>query len=326
MKRAGAHAVIGESFIWVLVAVLLIVASLVMPNFFTVTNFLNILYHTSAIGMMILGMSFCLLVGRMDLSLESTFAIAPAIGVLLATQWAPFLPPWSAVPLAVAVGAGVGLINAILVVKLKINSFLATLAMLIILRGLLVYILPQGIWEIPDLINFLGSAQVYFGNVRFPITIPIYIALFVLAGFIVANTSFGKNLVAVGSNPTASFIAGINVDRIYILVFVIAGMCAAFGGVLLAGRMGSVVNGMGEGDILLVFAGTVLGGISLDGGKGKILNALGGALLLTIISTILNYGGFSPFLIQAFQGLILLAAMIISTQGHHLGRLFGRQQ
>lgn len=310
-----------DNFIWFLVLLLLIIASLTLPGFFSTVNFLNIFYHTSAIGMMILGMSFCLLVGKLDLSLESTFAIAPAIGVLVVYQWAPALPSWSAVPIALAVGAGIGFMNAMLVIKLKIDSFLATLAMLIILRGLLVYILPQGLWEIPELISFLGSAQFMFAGVHFQVTILVFVALFLIASLIVSNTSFGKDLMAVGSNPTAAFIAGINVERIYFIVFMIAGACAAFGGILLSGRIGSILNGVGEGDILLVFAGTVLGGISLSGGKGKILNAMGGALMLTTISTILNYGGFNPFLVRAFQGLILLAAMIISTQGHEIARL-----
>ncbi len=321
MIRRNSIRLVADHYIWLLVILLLVIASLTLPRFFTIVNFLNIFYHTSAIGMMILGMSFCLLVGRMDLSLESTFAIAPTIGVLMVYQWAPVLPGWSAVPIALAVGAAIGFINAMLVIRLNINSFLATLAMLIILRGLLVYILPQGLWEIPELISFLGSAQFYIGDIRFPVTILIFVFLFLLAGFIVSNTAFGKDMMAVGANPTAAFIAGINVERIYIIVFVIAGACAAFGGVLLSGRIGSILNGMGEGDILLVFAGTVLGGISLNGGKGRISNALGGALLLTTISTILNYGGFSPFLVRAFQGFILLAAMIVSAQGHLLARL-----
>lgn len=303
---------VADNFIWVLVAVFLIGASLTLPRFFSSVNFINMLYHSAAISMMILGMSFCLLANKMDLSIESTFAFAPAVGVLVVTQWAPGIPPSLSVLVALLVGAFIGLINGILVVKLKINSFLATLAMLIILRGLLVYILPQGIWDVPELINFLGSAKMEMGAVKIPIAIPIYVLLFIFAGFVVGNTSFGKNLIAVGSNPVAAFIAGINIERIYILVFVISGVCAAFGGILLGGRIGSMLNGMGEGDILLVFAGTVLGGISLDGGKGKVTNALGGALLLTIISTILNFSGVSPFIIKAIQGFILLAAMIMS--------------
>lgn len=311
---------LADNFIWVLVVVFLVAASLWLPRFFTSVNFTNMLYHTAAISMMILGMSFCLLANRMDLSIESTFAIAPTIGVLFVTVWVPGLPPSLSVLIALMAGALIGLINGFLVVKLKINSFLATLAMLIILRGVLVYILPQGLWEIPELISFLGATKMELIGIKIPVAIPIYILLFIFAGLIVANTSFGKNLVAVGSNPVAAYIAGINIDRIYILVFMISGVCAAFGGILLSGRIGSILNGMGEGDILLVFAGTVLGGISLDGGKGKITNALGGALLLTIISTILNFSSVSPFIIKAIQGLILLAAMIMSNFSNILNR------
>ena len=111
---------------------------------------------------------------------------------------------------------------------------------------------------------------------------------------------------------TAAFIAGIRVERVHILVFVVSGICAAFAGVLAVGKMGSVMNQLGNGDILFVFAGTVLGGVSLDGGKGSILNAMGGGLLLTIITTILNYSEVSPYLIKTIQGLTLLVALILN--------------
>lgn len=301
-----------DNFIWVLIIFFLAVASITIDGFFTVENFINMSFHSASLSMMVLGMAFCLLSKQMDLSLESTYVIAPAIGVLLVTRWFPGIPANFAVIFAIITGALIGLINGLLVVKLRINSFLATLAMLIVLRGSVEYLLPVGIFEVPSLFGFLGADTFLLGSFEIPYTIFIYIAVFFIADFIIRNTVFGKDVVAVGSNATAAFIAGIRVERVHILVFVVSGMCAAFGGVLAVGKMGSVMNQLGNGDILFVFAGTVLGGVSLDGGKGKIMNALGGGLLLTIITTILNYSEVSPYLIKAIQGLTLLVAMVLN--------------
>ncbi len=305
-------AFIVNNFIWVLVVFFLLLASIMIDGFFTIENFINMPFHSAALSMMILGMAFCLLSKQMDMSLESTFVIAPAIGVLLVTRWVPDIPNNFAVLITIIVGALIGFINGLLVVKLRINSFLATLAMLIVLRGTVEYILPVGIFDVPSLFSVLGANTFIIGNYEIPYTIFIYVAVFFCANFILRNTVFGKDVVAVGSNVTAAFIAGIRVERVHILVFVVSGMCAAFAGVLAVGKMGSVMNQLGSGDILFVFAGTVLGGVSLDGGKGNVLNAMGGGLLLTIITTILNYSEVSPYLIKTIQGLTLLVALILN--------------
>ncbi len=299
-----------DNFIWVLVVFFLIIASVAVTGFFSVDNFINMSFHSASLSMMILGMAFCLLSKQMDMSVESTYVIAPAIGILIVTRWFPGIPDNLSVLFTLGIGGIIGLINGLLVVKLRINSFLATLAMLIVLRGLVEYLLPVGIFEVPTLYGLLGADTFVIGDYEIPYTIFIYFSIFIIANFIVQNTVFGKDVVAVGSNATAAFIAGIRVELTHILVFVVSGICAAFGGVLAVGKMGSVMNQLGNGDILFVFAGTILGGVSLDGGKGKIMNALGGGLLLTIITTILNYSEVSPYLIRAIQGLTLLSAMI----------------
>jgi len=313
MVFKGSHVkLILDNFIWILVLLFLVIASVAVNGFFSVDNFINMSFHSASLSMMILGMAFCLLSKQMDLSVESTYVIAPAIGILISTRLFPGIPDNFAVFFALIAGGIIGFINGLLVVKLRINSFLATLAMLIVLRGLVEYLLPIGIFEVPTLFGKLGADTFIIGDYAIPYTIFIYFSIFFIANFIIRNTVFGKNVVAVGSNATAAFIAGIKVDSTHIFVFIVSGICAAFGGVLAVGKMGSVMNQLGNGDILFVFAGTVLGGVSLDGGKGKIMNALGGGLLLTIITTILNYSEVSPYLIRAIQGLTLLVAIVLN--------------
>lgn len=295
-----------DNFVWILVILLLVIGSIFIPNFLTFSNYRNIMYHAADLAMMILGMSFCLIAGQNDLSIESTFAFAPAIGILL-MKWIPGLSPFLGILGTLVVGAIVGFVNGLIVVKLKMNSFLVTLAMLIILRGLTLFIIPQGIYDIPSQYLFLGEGMV--GSI--PIVIFVYIGIFILAQVIMDRTFLGKNIIATGSNPIAAFISGINIEKIYFYVFIISGIAAAIGGIMRVGRLGAILNEMGDGDILLVFAGTVLGGVSLKGGIGKVINALGGALVLMIISTVLNLSGVNPFLIKASQGILLLVAMII---------------
>jgi ribose/xylose/arabinose/galactoside ABC-type transport system permease subunit len=298
-----------DNFIWVLVLIFLIYGFSVIPRFFSFVNIINIIYHGAALSMMILAMGFVLLSGQLDLSLESTYAFGPSIGVLLMMKWIPVVPPLLGLLVTLLVGAGVGLVNGFIVVKLKINSLLATLATLIIIRGLVLFLIPQGFYNIKPNYLFLGEAKI--PGTIIPVAIPISISIYILCNFIINNTSFGKKVKSTGSNSEAAYIAGVNINKTWIIVFTIAGLLSSFGGILLVGRIGSLLNLMGEGDILLVFAGAVLGGISLSGGQGKLINALGGTVLLMVIATLLNLSGISPFLVRAFQGIILLVAILL---------------
>jgi len=312
-----------DNFIWVLLLILVVVAALFVPKFFSVRNFLNILYHSTAFSMMVLGMTFCLLVGQFDLSIESVYAFGPAIGALFMLEWF-HVSPVIAIFITIFVGAGIGLINGIMAVKVGVNAFLQTLCTLIILRGVVLYLIPQGLYEIPSAYLFMGEYVI--PGTRIPIAIFIFLSLFVVAHFVITRTPFGKNLIASGSNQRAAFMAGIDTDTLRIWAFIISGALAALGGLLLVGRMGSVTNSMGDGAILEVFAAAVLGGVSLDGGKGSITGALGGLLFLSTISNVLSLWGLNPFLVAAIQGFILLMAVIIENCREKLYGLLMRQE
>ncbi len=308
-KLKNVYIAILNNFIWVLVLLFLIYGSLAIPKFSSIKNLLNIVYHGSALSMMILAMGFVLLSGKLDLSLESTYAFGPAIGVLFMMKWLPKTPPIIGLIITIVVGATVGFINGLIVVKLNINSFLATLATLIIIRGVVLFLIPQGFYNIKPNFLFLGEYKI--PGTIIPIAIPTILIIYLFCNFILNNTSFGKKVISTGSNSDAAYIAGININRIWILLFTIAGLLSSIGGILLVGRIGSLLNLMGEGDILLVFAGTVLGGIAMSGGQGKLINALGGTVLLMVIATLLNLSGISPFLVRAVQGIILLIAILL---------------
>jgi simple sugar transport system permease protein/ribose transport system permease protein len=147
------------------------------------------------------------------------------------------------------------------------------------------------------------------GNI--PVAIPIVLIIFLIFHFVMQYTSFGRHFMATGGNAKASYISGINTKRMLIYAFVIAGFLAAVAGLLAAGRQNSVSNSMGEGMVLLAFAGAILGGASLEGGKGTPLGMLGGALLLGMISNSLNLLGVGVTLVYAAQGALIFVAIVL---------------
>lgn len=322
MKKRDLLLLFLDYYIWLLVIAFFVVASIVVPRFFTVNNCVNILYHSVSMGMMILGMSFCLLTGQTDLSIESTYAFAPAVAVMVMNKWLPGFNPYAAIVLTLVVGMLVGLTNGLIVVKLKINAFLVSLAMLIILRGIVLFWVPQGIYDVSHVYKFMGETMLDFGYFRLPISIFLLLIVYFFSNYVMARTNYGMSIIATGSNPTAAFIAGINTNRILISVFVVSGFLAALGGFLNIGRIGSLLNTMGNGDVMFVLAGATLGGISMTGGTGKVINALGGTLLLTIVATLLNLWGVNPFLVQAIQGGILLFAIILGNSRDYFYKLY----
>lgn len=229
---------------------------------------------------------------------------------MLMTQWAPDLvPPVVGVILTVIIGAAVGLSIGVLSVLARVNAFLITLAMLLLLRGVLISLIPEGIYYLPDGYIFLGGARV--GGV--PVAIFVVVAAYVLVYLIMRYHSFGKALQAVGSNVRAAHIAGIHIQRTLVLAFVAAGTCAALGGLLEVGRTQSVSAGTGEGSILLVFAAVILGGTSISGGHGRVTGVAGAVLVLAAINNLLNLSGIDPSIRQVVYGAILLAGIYIAS-------------
>jgi simple sugar transport system permease protein/ribose transport system permease protein len=180
--------------------------------------------------------------------------------------------------------------------------------MLIFLRGIVKFLIPEGLYSIPDSFCYLGSARYFDGD--FPVTIIVLVVVFLAFHLITKKRPFGRQLLATGSNREAAFISGINTNRVQIIAFVVAGTLAAFAGMISAGRQLSCTNGMGEGNIMIVLAAVVLGGVIMTGGRGTIVGALGGALVLQTLENILTLSNVNPFLQDAVFGFILLAAII----------------
>jgi simple sugar transport system permease protein len=291
-----------------------IVGYLVNPVFLHRDNLVNVLQQQSEISLLVLAEALVLIAGRMDLSLESTFGLAPGIAAWLVlapgvTHGVGWLSGAWSIPVTLAIGAVIGLINGLLIVRFRLNGFIVTLGMLIVLRGLLTGISGgKTFFNLPSSMIYLGNA-VWLG---LPASIWICLILYAVAIVVTGYTRFGRSLYAIGGNADAARAAGIRVDRVLWGTLVVAGLLAALGGLLLTGRLASVAASQGNGAIFTVFAAAVIGGVSLNGGKGTIFGAFTGILLLYMIQNVLTLAGVPAQWIGALNGAIILVALIIS--------------
>ncbi len=303
-----ANIALTDYIVWILLALIFIIGCIMEPSFSSILNILNIMGHVVPMAMMVFGLAFLLMLGRIDLSVESTFALAPILANLLVMKWFPFLPPFLAILFCILIGVLIGYINGFFSVKLGVSDFLVGLAMLLFLRGVVKFVIPEGLYGLPKSFMYLGSARIFNGY--FAVSIFILFLVVAILYIITRYRPFGRKLLATGSNPEAAFIGGIDTIKIQMTAFMLSGALAAFGGMITAGRQLSCTNGMGEGNSMQALAAVVLGGVVLTGGKGTIIGALGGALLLQVIENLLTLSGVNPFLQDAVFGFILLAAIV----------------
>lgn len=276
-------------------------------------------------SLLVLGQGLVLINGKLDLSIESTLGFAPGIAMLLSMRIAPALVgPGAAILITLAIGAALGWFNGFCIARLKINPLLQTLASMIMIRGILLYIFPFSLFPLDPVYRFAGAGRLP-GNI--PVAVPLVLVIFLLLNMVLQHTPFGRRFVSTGGNPRASYVAGINVDRMTVAAYVIAGVLAAMAGMIAAGRQGSISNAMGEGMVLLSFAGALMGGASLQGGKGTPVGMLGGAILLGMFSNSLNLLGVGPSLIYASKGaLIFLALLLDRSRSRWRSELLHREQ
>jgi len=297
-----------EHLIWPIVAVMILFGSWV-PGFLTSANFFNVLWGAASLGCMTLGLYFVLMTGRLDLSLESTLVFAPTIAVLFMLSWLPGIDPYLGILIALMTGAAVGLVNGALSNYLNVNPFLVTLGMLLTLRGLVVYLIPEGVYNVPSEFTALGGTR--WSGV--PLASVALILLVVAAYFVMKYTYFGRAITAIGNNEAAARVAGLNVNLLVSMVFALAGVLAAIGGIIEVGRLNSVDASMGEGRILVVFAAATLGGTALTGGRGKVTGVFGAVIVISGITNLMNLIGVPTALQQVMFGLILLLAILLSS-------------
>jgi ribose transport system permease protein len=308
-----------DNLVWFMLLFVLAVFSLFIPNYFQLGIFANIIEASSVLGVMSIGLALVVISGHMDLSVESVAALgAMAVGILFCSagigMGVRLEPEILMVPvsilIATAVGGLIGLLNGFLVVKVKMNAFIITLAAYIWVRGLVVAV--SGGRSAQDLAPTIR----WFGIQRFlglPLTAWIAIACFAVFSLVMSKTPFGRHLVMIGGNETATFRAGIRVTRNLIIAFVLAGAIAGLAGWLLVVRTSGATANLGVGLLFNAFAAVVIGGVSLKGGVGSLPGVYAGVLLLSSINTAINLMGLPSNFTQVIHGLLVLAAVLLDT-------------
>ena len=317
-----------DHLIWVILILVFLFFVTQSPVFLSSTNITNILSAAAILGVLVVGQTFVLITGNFDLSTESTLGLAGLVGMFLivpaaAPHWGGdiMMNPWLAIIVILAMGAGVGYITGALITMGKMNNFIVTLAMLLILRGLIMAFTKgtpvSGLgYEPAETYFWLGHKALIDipGVVKIPVAVVATAAVFILGHIILNHRRFGRELYAIGGNRQAAIASGIDADKRVRQVYVLSGLLAAFAGWMLAGRVGSIQANLGEGYIFTVMAAAVIGGISLQGGRGTMMGALGGVLLLSTIDRGLNLMNVNVFWVKVIQGLIIMLAMFIDAQ------------
>jgi ribose transport system permease protein len=314
LDRAALLDSILDHLVWLILAIILVIFSLSIEHFFQLGIFLNILQHATFVGLIAIGLSFCIVAGHMDLSVESVMAFAAMLAAWLAASRGSAsgieLDTWLTLALALAFGAAAGAFNGVLVIRFQINAFIVTLATYIAIRGLgLVLTGGRSMYGLPDDFRGVATAEIF----GLPLLVVILLIAYVVFHVILTRTRFGRYVYLVGGNPTAPFRAGINVERVLYTVFIMSGVLAALAGWLLAARTNGATANLGLGMLFEAFAAVVIGGVSLRGGIGRLSGVFAGVLLLSSIDTAINVMGLEPYYMQVLRGGLMLLAVLLDS-------------
>jgi len=297
---------------------MIIAFSILSPRAFpTIYNFTNVLNQTSLAMIIAGGLTLAVIVGELDLSIGFAASLHGVLvtGLIVSSK----LPIGVAILIVILLGGLIGLVNGLIVTKVKVNSVIATLGVGTILTGLS-FAYSAGVpitAGVPE-----AFLQVSLGRWLFGIPNNIVIMVVVLGALwvLVERTALGQEIQAVGGNPSAARLAGINVDRIKILGFVISGMCAALTGILLASRLGSGTTSAADPYLLTAFAAVFLGSATLRDGEFHVFGTFIGALIIAFGFNGLNIFGAPTYSQYIFQGAILIIAVGLSSLGRILSQ------
>lgn len=293
---------------WMILLLFLVLVAIccINPNFRTTNNIMNVLRQASFIAIIAMGQFFVILTGNMDMSITSIIGMVSIFFAGFAVNLG--MPVWLAIVLVMLMAGVVGVINGVLVVYGRLPSFIATLVVMNIIKG--IYFIYSGglpISGLPESFNFLGAG--YVGFVPFPVILMLIIAA--ILHVITRHTAVGRSFYAVGGNIEASKLSGINVKFIGILSFILCALLSAIGALGLTSKTLSGNVTIGENLLFDVMTIVVLGGTSLSGGRGRIFGVTIGALFIQVISNIMVLQSINTFWQWVVKGLILLAVVLV---------------
>ncbi|MCV3767805.1 L-arabinose ABC transporter permease AraH [Rhizobium sp. TRM95796] len=296
---------LGEQGLLVIFALAFVIVSLTVPNFLTERNVLGLLQSVVTIGIVACTMMFCLASRDFDLSVGSIVAFSGMVAVMASNATGSIL---LGVAAAIISGLAVGAVNGVVIARFRINALITTLATMQIVRGLALIASDGRAVGINDP-AFYQLALSRFLTIPTPIW--VMALFFIVFGFLLNRTVFGKNTLAIGGNPEASRLAGVNVVRMRIWIFALQGLVCGVAGVLLASRITSGQPNAATGLELSVISACVLGGVSLAGGRATMTGVFIGVMIMGIAENVMNLLNIQAFYQYLVRGLILLIAVLL---------------
>ncbi|HEY3412514.1 MAG TPA: L-arabinose ABC transporter permease AraH [Armatimonadota bacterium] len=289
----------------IIFGLLFIISSIMVPDFLSPVNMRGLALAVVQVGVVSCTMLFCLASGDFDLSPGAVVALAGVVAAVVTNKTGNVV-----MGMAAGVGAGgiVGYINGFVIARLGISAMIATLATQQIARGL-TFISSNG-----SAVGVSNDAFYKLGNTQFigvPLPVWVMAACFLLFGFMLNRTIFGRNVLAIGGNSEAAKLAGIDVARTRVIIFTLMGIAGGFAGIILASQMTSGQPNEGMGLELRVISACVLGGVSLTGGVGTMFGVIIGVLIMGTVQNVMNLLNIQPFWQYVVSGLVLLAAVLL---------------
>lgn len=292
---------------------LVVIMSLISPQFRTFSNFLTLLRQASVNGLIAFGMTLVILTGGIDLSVGSTLGLTGALFAGLIVNVG--LPIPLAVIVALVFGLLLGLISGFLVGKAKLQPFIATLITLTVYRGFtLIYTNGRPISNLTadeyvgsQFLTFIGRGAI----LGIPVPVIILFFAFILFYLLLNKSVLGRKIYAVGSNERAAQLSGINIDRVKLFVYSISGLMSTVAALILVSRLNSAQPTLGTGYELDAIAATAIGGTSMTGGRGKISGTLLGILIIAVLSNGMNILGISSYYQDVVKGIVILLAVLV---------------
>lgn len=296
-----------------LVLVLLIVLfTSVNSNFLSVRNFARLAIAAAPPLMVAIGVTFIIIMGSIDLSMEGTVSLSAVLFCLLYLGLGDTLFPvgWVALPVTLAMGTAIGALVGLVHVRLKIPSFMASLAMGFVGTGAAILITGGAIVRIQDE-AFRGLLTIRF--LQFPLMCWLALFCFLGAWFLQTKTTLGRNFYAVGGGEELAHASGLNVKRVRIMGFALAGMFYAIAAIMMVARLGQAESTTGANMMFTSVTSVVVGGVALWGGIGGVWNALVGVLIVTVISNGMIVAGLPTFIQDGVLGILVIVAVVLST-------------
>ena len=283
---------------------LVILFSFIAPNFMTFGNLRTLIRQISFAGISAVGLMFVMISGGIDLSIGSQVVFSNVFLAIMMADWK--LPPGLAIPIILIVGTSLGAINGLLSISLKIHPLIITLGTSAIFKGFgFIINRSRNIMGFPDSFRWFGQGYVW--GIPVPVIVMIIVAL--IGSFILTKTYFGRQIFALGGNEEAARLAGVRINRMKVILFMICGFITSITTVLLLSRVfaGQTVTGQGlEFDCLTA---ALLGGVSFKGGEGKVFGLITGILIIGVLNNAMQLASFPDFSQTVVKGAVLLIAV-----------------